>query len=265
MTLGGLAVIRPILIMSSPEELRPFLRTVRHRRTSLAGKKAWTFQGKGFAGVAVLAGMGGTAPRLLAERAMAAFAADFVLVAGFGGALTALPPPGGILLAAECWRLGPDGRQLSRVDFQPVASPDALTALLQARGLAAEAGTLVTTSKVMVKTSLPTQVYDLPRPVLDLETSEVAATATAHNLPCLAVRAITDGAGEEIDDFLADLINQYQGVPLSRLLPALWADPRRVGYCVHLWRRSRLAGQNLAQALNLILDYLSQQEADTNG
>ena len=180
------------------------------------------------------------------------------VVAGFGGALTALPPPGGVLLAAECWRLEPAGQLPRREDFQPVAPPQALVAHLQAQGLAAYAGTLVTTPKITPKASLPTQVSHLTLPVLDLETSEVAATATAHHLPFLAVRAITDGAGEEIQVFLADIINQYQGVPLSRLLPALWADPRRVGYCLHLWRRSRLAGQNLARALNLILNYLTQ-------
>ncbi len=80
-----------------------------------------------------------------------------------------------------------------------------------------------------------------------------------YHLPCLAVRAITDGAGEEIQQFLADIINRHQGVPLSRFLPALWADPRRVKYCFHLWRRSRLAGRNLARALNLILEYLTRQ------
>jgi hypothetical protein len=73
----------------------------------------------------------------------------------------------------------------------------------------------------------------------------------------LAVRAITDGAGEEIQEFLADIINQHQGVPLGRLLPTLCLAPRRVGYCLHLWRRSIVAGRNLARALNLILEFLA--------
>ena len=250
--------------MSSPEELRPFLRTIRHRRASFEGIKAWLFQGKDYEGVAFLVGMGGAAPRLLTERAIAAFSPEHILVAGFGGALTALPPPGGLLLAAECWRLEPAGQLPRREDFQPVAPPHTLAAHLQAQGLAAYAGTLLTTPKITPKASLPTQVSQLTLPVLDLETSEIAATATAHHLPFLAVRAITDAAGEEIQVFLADIINQHQGVPLSRLLPALWADPRRVGYCLHLWRRSRLAGQNLARALNHILDYLTRPEAHTN-
>ncbi len=208
-----------------------------------------------------MAGMGGAAPQLLAEQAVQAFSPDWLLTAGFGGALTALPPPGGVLVAGECWRLEPAGNVLNRVDFQPVAPPHDLVSHLRGRGLAAYEGALVTTPHITAKASLPSQTALLPLPVLDLETTEVVAVAQAHHLPFLAVRAITDGVGEEIADFLADIINQNQGVPLSRLLPALWSHPRRVGYLVHLWRRSRLAGLNLARALNLILNYLPQGKA----
>jgi adenosylhomocysteine nucleosidase len=253
-----------ILIMSSPEELRPFLRRVRHRRTVFQGQQAWEFQGQHYVGLALLAGMGGARPRRLAEQAIAACSPHWLCNAGFGGALTALPPPGGILIAAQCWRLSPAG-PLSRVDFQPIAPPAVLTSLLQAAGLPASAGALLTTPSLTPKASLPPQVFRLPQPVLDLETAQIAAVAQAHGLPLLAVRAVTDGAGEEIQDFLAHLINQYQGVPLSRLLPALGADPRRVRYCLHLWRRSRLAGANLARALHLILDHLTQPAAAANG
>jgi len=208
-----------------------------------------------------MAGMGGAAPRLLVEQAIAAFAPDFVLAAGFGGALTALPPPGGVLVAEASWRLEPTGNVLNRVDFQPVAPPHDLVAHLQAQGLPAYSGAMVTTPGMTAKTSLPSQVAGLPLPVLDLETAEVAVAAQARHLPFLALRAVTDGAGEEIQAFLADIIDQNQGVPLTRLLPALWADPRRVGYCLHLWRRSRQAGLHLARALKLILEYLSNGKA----
>ena len=230
--------LKILLIMSSPEELRPFLRTVRHRRTSFQGGKAWNFQGRSFTGLAFLAGMGGAAPRILTARAIAAYPPDVVVVAGFGGALTSLPPATGVLIASECWRLAPAENLLLPIDFSPPAPPAVLESLLQAQGLPVSTGALVTTPVVIPKASLPGQVFRLPQPVLDLETAEVATVTHTHHLPCLAVRAITDGAGEEIQQFLADIINSHQGVPLSRLLPALCADPRRVTYCLHLWRRS---------------------------
>lgn len=252
--------MRVVLITSIPEELRPFLRLVRRRRTSLDGKPAFVFTGQGYEGLALLAGMGGDAPRRLAEEAMAAFAPDVVLAAGFGGALTAAPPPGGVLVAGEIWRLGPTDNLLRRIDFQPAAPSHDLAALLRAQGLAAHAGALVTTPGVTAKTALPSQAASLPVPVLDMETAEVAAAAHARHLPFLAVRSITDGVGEEIQPFLADIINRHQGVPLSRLVPALWADPRRLGYCFHLWGRSRQAGRSLARALQLILGFLARPQ-----
>ena len=143
--------LRLLLIMSSPEELRPFLHTVRHRRAFFQGGRAWNFQGRGFSGLALLVGMGGTLPRLLTVRAIAAYPPDMVIIAGFGGALTALPPPGGVLVASECWRLAPAGKQLRPIDFSPPAPPAALASLLQNNGLPVATGALVTTPVVMTK------------------------------------------------------------------------------------------------------------------
>ena len=115
--------LKILLIMSSPEELRPFLHTVRHYRASFHGRKAWSFQGHDFTGLALMAGMGGTAPADLTVRAIPAVAPDIVIVAGFGGALTAQPPPGGLLIASECWHWGSTGWPRSGGFLSPGAVP----------------------------------------------------------------------------------------------------------------------------------------------
>jgi adenosylhomocysteine nucleosidase len=127
--------------------------------------------------------------------------------------------------------------------------------------LPAFTGAVLTTPGMIPKTSLPAQAFHLPRPVLDLETAQVADAIQTCQVPLLAVRAITDGAGEEIEEFLADIINRHRSVPLSSLIPALCADPRRIRYCFHLWRRSLLAGRNLSRALNLIFEFLARQSS----
>lgn len=248
--------LRLLLVMSSREELRPFLDTVSHRRAVFEGGRAWTFQGRGFAGLAMLVGMGGTLPGRLTAQAIADFSPDMVVNAGFGGALTAVPRLGGVLVASECWRLDLEDR-LRPVAYSPPAPPAVLATLLRHNGLPAATGALVTTPVIRPKAALPREVFRLPQPVLDMESAEIATVAQTHHLPCLAVRTISDGGGEEIQPFLADLVNTYQGVPLSRLLPALLADPRRVAYCLHLWRRCGPARRNLAEALTLIIDYLT--------
>ena len=253
--LGEAEAIHTLLVTFQPQELQPILRMVRPRRISWAGGQAWTWEGRGHTVTAVRTGMGAAAARRMMAQAIAAWSPGKVLAAGFGGALTSLPPPGGILLASECWRLKAAGQGLHRQEFHPQApSLPELTAHLHRTGLQAYTGVTISTPGIMAKAAVLPQVSHLPRPVVDLETAAVAAAV--GNLPFLALRAITDGGSEEIAPFLAELINRHQGVPLSRLLPALAAQPRRLAYCLHLWRRSRLAGGNLARAVHLSLDYL---------
>jgi len=250
--------LKVLLLASSPEELRPFVRTCCPRRLAGGLGKGWYLEGAEFQGLALLLGMGGTAPEFLAAQAMDQYSPEVVVVAGFGGALTVVPPPTGLVVAETCWRLAPDGLRLQPQEFPAaVRSTADLVTKLRHAGLPATAGTLITTAQVTGKASLLPLAAPLTAPVLDLETAAIAAAAQARSLPLLAVRAITDGAGEEIQDFLARIIHRHQGVPLSRLLPALLAHPSRLRYILHLWGRARQAALHLAKALDLILKYLA--------
>ncbi len=261
-----LSRLRVLLLASSPEELRPFVRTCRHRRLAPGWGKGWLLEGADFQGVGLLLGMGGTNPEFQAAQAMDQYSPDVVVATGFGGALTAVPPPTGLVVAEACWRLTSDGRRLQPQEFPPaVPSVAELVADLQKRRLPTVAGTLITTAKVTAKASLLPLVAHLTAPVLDLETAAVAAAAQARRLPLVAVRAITDGAGEEIQDFLAQIIHRHQGVPLSRLLPALMAHPFRLPYILHLWGRSRRAAWHLSAALGHIMEYLSRLRIPVTG
>lgn len=264
--MGSVSRLQVLLLASSPEELRPFVRTCCQRRLAAGLGKGWHLEGADFQGVALLLGMGGTDPEFLAGLAMDQYSPEVVLVAGFGGALTAVPPPTGLVVAEACWRLTADGRRLQPQEFQ-VAVPAVADLVTKLRhvGLPVTAGTLITTAQVTAKASLLPLVAHLTAPVLDLETAAIAAAAQARSLPMLAVRAITDGAGEEIQDFLARIIHRHRGVPLSRLLPALLAHPSRLRYILHLWGRSRQAALHLARALGQILKYLAALRVAVSG
>lgn len=237
----------------------PFVKTCHHRRLAKGRRYGWQVAGPRFRGLAYLMGMGGAQLSALATEAITSFSPDLIILTGFGGALTAASPPPDLVVATACWRLSPDGGQLEQQEF-PAAVPSIadLVAELRHRGLPAVVGSFITTPRMTAKALvLPLASY-LPAPVLDLETAAVAAVAQAQNLPLLAVRAITDGSGEEIQGFLAQIIDRHRGVPLSRLLPALLAHPTRLQYICHLWERSRRAGLNLAIALHHILAYLAE-------
>jgi len=93
----------------------------------------------------------------------------------------------------------------------------------------------------------------LMQPVLDLETAAVAAAAVGAGLPFLALRVITDTAGEEIPDFLREGWKPGYGPSLSTALGWLAGDLRRLGPMLHLWRRGGLAARRLSQALQVLL------------
>ncbi|MGQ9921408.1 MAG: phosphorylase family protein [Desulfobacca sp.] len=250
--------LKVLILASSPEELRPFVRTCRRRRWVAGWRRGWYLEGVEFQGPALLLGMGGIGPEFLAAQALEQYAPEVIVVAGFGGALTAAPPPTSLVVAEACWRLTPDGCRLQPQEF-PAAVPMVADLVMQLRhqGLPATAGNLITTARITAKASLLPLVAQMTAPVLDLETAAIAAVAQTRGLPLVALRAITDGAGEDIQDFLARIIHRHRGVPLSRLLPALLAHPSRLRYILHLWGRSRQAALHLAAGLTQILHYLA--------
>ncbi len=88
--------------------------------------------------------------------------------------------------------------------------------------------------------------------MLDLETVALAEIAATRGLPFLALRAITDVAGEEIPEFLIGTGEPGATVGAGAALRWLAADVRRVKELLHLWRRSRGAARTLAVALTVL-------------
>jgi hypothetical protein len=127
-----------------------------------------------------------------------------------------------------------------------------LTHLARA-GLPAWSGNLITTAAIIRKAGQGELRRRLPAPVLDLETSAVAAAAAAQQTPFLGLRAITDAFDEEIPAFLqtAALSNLQFGP--RQALSWVARKPRRLWTLVHLWRRAGLAARNLSRALEILL------------
>jgi len=105
-------------------------------------------------------------------------------------------------------------------------------------------------------------VLNLTHPVLDLESAIVAGVAASEGLPFLGLRAITDGAGEKIPEFI---VRAGGGVGAGAALAWLAADPRRIKDLVHLWRRSQLAAARLSRALEALLPLLAASGQELQG
>jgi len=237
-----------------PQEVQPFLRRIGAGRLPGRELPAWEFTWRKGTGVAVVSGMGADAAARAAAWVLEHHPPQSLVALGFGGALTPELPPGALVLGESFWSYDPKTRALA--ELPAPAAPAwgaALGDRLRAAGLPVYRGSLVSTGAIISKAGHGDLLAHLTHPVLDLETGAAATAAQVKNLPFLALRAVTDVAGEEIPDFLAEAVQQGKTPTAAEVLAWLAADPRRVPLLFRLWRRSREAARRLAQALEVIL------------
>ncbi len=251
------APLKIAMMAALPVEVRPFLRQRQVRRRRDLGLPAWEFKVGQGRGVVALSGMGWPVAHLAGERLLALCRPQILLSCGFGGALTPELAPGAIVLGDSFWHYFPETGVLEGVAAPPPPRPlPEMVRYLKQAGLAAFPGSLITTPFIINKARQAGPLLHLTHPVLDLETSALAEVAAAHGLAFVSLRAITDGAGEEMPDFLLEGWQPGRKMGPRTAFTWLAADPRRAKTLLHLRRRSRLAAQQLAQALNLLLDLM---------
>ncbi|MHB8067556.1 MAG: phosphorylase family protein [Desulfobaccales bacterium] len=253
---GSTAAVRMhvVLLAALPLEVRPFLRQSRARPLPGRGLPAWEFQvGEGRGGLA-LTGMGEEAARESARQVLELWQPEIIVSLGFGGALLPGLAPGQLVLGASFGHYDPQTGRLLKVEGPAPPRPLLeLSESLESAGLPADIGCFVSTPGIIHKERQGRPLRGLTQPVLDLESAAVAAVAAAAGISFLALRVITDSAGEEIPDFLRKDWKPGYGPGLPKALGWLARDPRRLGPMLHLWRRSRLAARQLSQALQVLL------------
>jgi len=248
---GAAGAVRILILAALPLEVRPFLRRVKASPRQDLGWPAWEWQPG--PGLMVLSGMGEAAARRAGETLVRGFRPPILVSLGFGGAMAPGLAPGHLVLGETFWRYNPDTRELKAgASPAPPRPLPLLRGALQAAGLPAAIGSLVTTTRIIHKARHGPPLLGLPHPVLDLETGALAELAAAQGLAFLSLRAITDVAGEEIPEFLRQAGDQGGSVGVAAALRWLAADLRRIEDHLHLWRRSRGAASRLAGALTVL-------------
>lgn len=247
--------INAAFLAALSQEVQPFLRRVRAIRLPGAGPPAWEFTRGPHKGAAVVSGMGEDAAARSAAWIFERYQPQSIISLGFGGAVTPELPPGAVVLGETYWRYDPDNQTLEELPAPPGPNWSAAwVERLRAAGLPIFWGSMVSTRGIIHKAGHAALLHHLPHPVLDLETSAAALAAQVRSLPFLALRAITDVAGEEIPDFLKEAARQGQTPSGAAALAWLAADPRRLAVLLHLWGRSRLAARHLTQALEQLVE-----------
>jgi adenosylhomocysteine nucleosidase len=252
--IAGALRFRLALLAALPLEVRPFLRASQARPLPEVGLPAWEFQAGEGRGCLALTGMGAEAAGQAALQVLDLWQPEIIVSLGFGGALLPGLAPGQVVLGASFAHYDPETGRLLKVEAPAPPRPLlGLTVSLESAGLTTDIGCFISTPGIIHKERQGGPLRWLAQPVLDLETAAVAGVAGEAGIPFLALRVITDAAGEEIPDFLREGWKPGYGPSLQKALGWLAGDPRRLFAMLHLFRRSRLGARRLAAALEVIL------------
>ena len=249
---------KPIgLIAAMPEEIKPLVRRIGSvQKESLAGFPLYRFDSHGKKVLLVESGVGmgraEQATRLLIEAA----SPQIILNFGFGGATLPGPAVGDLVVATSLllFRKG----SCSIVPGPDQALAEKLAALLEeksgGKGFCVHRGTFITTGEIIGKRAIASLLPPVGNPLLEMESAAVARMARDNGIPMVAVRAVSDGADEELDFSINDFVDHTMQIRAHKVLWTLARKPWLIPQLVRLARNSRVAGDNLATAVLTLLD-----------
>jgi nucleoside phosphorylase len=231
-----------VVVTAIPEELDPILRHL--GRTSVqrvGGRKVYRTS---VCSPRLLLASTGAGPRNAEETARelcGIFSPTALLGLGVAGALTS---------SLKLFELIASARLRNGLGEQP--QPDRL--LLQlATANGARAGTLITVDSPVVsasrKKSLAESLPTNEPAAVDMESAAWARGAAAAGVPFVVVRAIADGAEEELPDYLSACLGPDGGIRRTSVLRRSLARPSSVKTLLRMRQRVLQCGERLASFL----------------
>jgi adenosylhomocysteine nucleosidase len=165
-------------------------------------------------------------------------------------ALLGLGVAGALTPALQPLELVASARLQNGARTTPPADP-LLLSLATSNG--ARAGTLVTVSapvvSVAAKESIASGLSADEPAAVDMESAAWARGAAQTGTPFVIVRAIADGAKEELPDYLADCLGPDGGIRRTAVVRQALTHPASVPVLLHMKRRVAACGQRLAEFL----------------
>jgi adenosylhomocysteine nucleosidase len=248
------------LIAAMPEETGALLRRVTApERGKLCGFKACHFAIGTREVFLVESGMGPERAAAAARALIEATAPELVINFGFAGAVTAGLAVGDIVVAERIlsWGNGSFQEQQGLDAGLAGRSIKIVEAEFRGKDFRLFPGTFITAAGIIGKREVagllpPGVAY----PVLEMETAAVAQAAAEGNVPLIAIRAISDDAGEELGFSIDELTDREMNVSLGKVLVTVAKRPAIVPQLLRLARNSRLAGESLAGAVHALVGRL---------
>ncbi len=246
------------LVAAMPNEIRPFLKLVgKHDKTTLHGFPLYQFSLAGNHCSLIECGIGSGRAEKAAGELIKSIQPDLLISIGFGGAVNKGLCAGDLAVAVRSilyrenkFNFGetiefPDPSKAKRIMGESckkfgcnVFQSDFITS------------DMILNKKVLRK-MLPT---DMSNPVLDMETWAIARIAGQEQVPCLAIRAISDAADEELQFSIDQFTDSEMNIKTGRILLSIARTPRILPQLLRLAINARIAGRNLAFALDTLLN-----------
>jgi adenosylhomocysteine nucleosidase len=241
------------LVAAMPEEIRPLLRRVgKYSRDNVSGFSLYRFT-IGNRDVALIeSGIGAARAAQATGILIDAVSPGMILNFGFAGAVSAGPAVGDVVVAD---RLLFFKERLCSEQQGLTADLTAELALLLEEGCRGDGfrilrGTFVTTGEIVAKRRLAGLLpAGTANPVLEMETAAVARAAFMAKIPLAAVRAISDGADEELGFSIEEFTDREMTIRVWKVVRTIIKKPRIIPQLLRLTRNSKRAGENLAVAL----------------
>jgi adenosylhomocysteine nucleosidase len=188
-----------------------------------------------------------------AEALLSRVAVERLLVIGVSGGLTEALKTGDLIIGHEILNGG-----------RAVAAPDADWKAAALRIGGATAGTLVSTREILctpsARAALRETVGAAVPAAADLETAAYARAAAKHEVPWLAVRAISDTADEELPVDFNQFLDDEGRIRRDQIMWYAMRHPAAVPGLRDMQRRVSLCADRLADFVDQLLNPTSEAE-----
>jgi adenosylhomocysteine nucleosidase len=246
------------LVAAMPEEFMPLLRMAgKYKRERIGGFDAYRFSFGDEKLLLVRSGMGLENAAAATEFLINDGKPGFLIHFGFCGGITTGLRMGDIVVAQ---RILTNREAL----FSPQSGIDeegaklltrSLSDTLAEKDLSVCGGTFITVAGIRRKEEMSRLVPSWAKnPVLEMETAAVAMTAARKGIPLVAVRCVSDEAGEELGFSIGELTGDGMRIRIGRVLLTLTKKPWIIPQMMRLSRNSKTAGENLALAICAMLE-----------
>jgi len=193
----------------------------------------------------LLTGMGGEN----AAKAMSSIpleTQDLCISSGLAGSLDARLTPGDIVVARSAETLDKTSKAASHAALLDLAVLSGATAV-----------NVSVTSEKIVATAEEKEELGQKGSIVEMESSHILRAAAERHLPCVAVRAISDAADEDLPVDFARILDSHGHLKIGGLLKEVGLSPYRIPLLLQFGRQSRAAGKSLADFLDRYISAIS--------